>query len=61
MKKTILSFGDALSKDQQKIIKGGVGIGCFHHSDCPRDMGCCDNAPYLGLCMLGIDYRRYCN
>ncbi|WP_299106593.1 hypothetical protein [uncultured Tenacibaculum sp.] len=61
MKKSILNLGKSLNKAEQKKINGGIAIACFSHSDCPREMGCCKNAPYMGLCMLGSDYRNYCN
>ncbi|WP_435261355.1 hypothetical protein [Tenacibaculum sp. nBUS_03] len=61
MKKSILNLGKALKRAEQKEISGGVGSTCFSHADCPRDMGCCDNGPYVGLCMLGSDYRNHCN
>lgn len=61
MKKQILNLGKTLNKLQQKNINGGKAIACYSHSDCPRHMGCCSNGEYMGLCMEGPDYRRFCN
>ena len=61
MKKQILNLGKALNKIEQKQINGGKNFACYTHSDCPKSMGCCKNSPYIGLCMEGEHYRKFCN
>ncbi|WP_028892855.1 hypothetical protein [Tenacibaculum sp. 47A_GOM-205m] len=61
MRKSILKLGKTLNKVELKLINGSVAIACYTNSDCPTHMGCCKNPPYIGLCMEGEDYRRFCN